>query len=204
MRILIIIVIALAALVWYRGTHNTVVTRSGGVDGDINVFADPVQNNLSGLRKVKFGQGHLELLAEFDVAARVLDKNNYHVGKEASVAPLDLTLGWKKMAVPAVYGPLNVRNSNRWYHYSWKGAPPIPEREIIASSANMHIIPADKSVRAVMDAVKKGQIVRLRGYLVEYKEGDDRSWWRWRSSLSRTDTGDGSCEQFYVEHAEYR
>ena len=47
-----------------------------------------------------------------------------------------------------------------------------------------------------MLALDEGEIVRLSGFLVDAAgpEGD-----RWRSSLSRTDTGDQSCEVFYVE-----
>jgi hypothetical protein len=39
-------------------------------------------------------------------------------------------------------------------------------------------------------------MVSLSGYLVEINGANN---WRWRSSLSRTDTGQGACEVFYVE-----
>jgi hypothetical protein len=44
-----------------------------------------------------------------------------------------------------------------------------------------------------------GQIVHLEGDLVR---ADGKDGWHWVSSLSRTDTGDGSCEVVWVEHAE--
>jgi hypothetical protein len=47
--------------------------------------------------------------------------------------------------------------------------------------------------------VRPGQVVRLRGYLVAVTADDG---WQWRSSLSRTDTGSGACELFWVEWAE--
>jgi hypothetical protein len=44
-------------------------------------------------------------------------------------------------------------------------------------------------------SVAGGDIIELRGYLVEVTAPDG---WHWRSSLSRTDSGDGACELMWV------
>jgi hypothetical protein len=49
--------------------------------------------------------------------------------------------------------------------------------------------------------VKPGNIVRLRGQLVSVLGPDN---FTWSSSLTRTDTGNGACELFYVESIERR
>ncbi|NOY05236.1 MAG: hypothetical protein GXO82_01150 [Chlorobi bacterium] len=60
----------------------------------------------------------------------------------------------------------------------------------------MHIIPASEKVESRLDDVYRGSIVTLSGYLVKVTaEGD----WRWKSSLTRNDVGDGACELFWVE-----
>ena len=47
-------------------------------------------------------------------------------------------------------------------------------------------------------SVRPGQILELHGQLIR---ADGSDGWHWVSSLSRTDTGDGSCEVVWVESA---
>lgn len=164
------------------------------------VKSAPKQKNLSGLSSKPFSIGHVKLLAEYDVTARVLGKKYYNDGKQASIAPLDLALGWQQMAEPAVYNRLNITNSNRWYNYRWSGAPPLVPSAIVKMSANTHIIPANAQVKKALKGVRKGDIVTLKGYLVHYREDVGNRWWEWKSSLTRSDSGDGACELMYVEH----
>jgi hypothetical protein len=63
----------------------------------------------------------------------------------------------------------------------------------------MHMIPANSQVEDALDAVHKGHVVRLKGYLVNVGAGDG---WHWNSSLKRTDSGSGACEIIWVEEAE--
>jgi hypothetical protein len=72
----------------------------------------------------------------------------------------------------------------------------LPAETIYAHSANMHILPANAEVENLLEQICSGDIVTLRGYLVAVQAGDA---WHWRSSMSRTDRGDGSCELVWVE-----
>lgn len=164
----------------------------------VNALAqEPVQTPS---QAVPFAVGEYELrpVADFSVRARILGRENYRVGREADLSPLDLALGWKRMADPAVYQALNITQGGRWYRYSWKDQPPIPVREIIESSANMHMIPASAAVRRALDRAREGRTIELVGKLVEVRHP---SGWRWNSSLSRSDSGAGACELVYVESA---
>jgi len=144
-------------------------------------------------------EGHqIRPLAQFAVRARVLGREDYRMDKEADLSPIDLALGWKQMANPAVYGPLNITQGGRWYRYSWKDQPPIPLQEIIESSANMHMIPASPAVGRALEKAQEGRYIRLTGKLVNVQHA---SGWRWSSSLSRVDSGAGACELVYVESA---
>lgn len=60
----------------------------------------------------------------------------------------------------------------------------------------MHLIPADAGVRAMLDRVRPGEVVRIEGFLVDASRPDG---WHWNSSLTREDTGNGACELVYVE-----
>ena len=137
----------------------------------------------------------LQPLAGFSLHARVLGSEPYRLDREARFAPLDLALGWGRMADDDVLARLQIRQGGRWYRYSWRGEPPIPRGEIARSSANMHMIPADDTVAAALQAVSKDDRVRIEGWLVEVQADDG---WRWRSSLTRDDEGQGACEVVYV------
>lgn len=127
---------------------------------------------------------------------RVLSRENYNFGRESEISPVDFALGWDKMADPEVYKQLSIRQSNRWYHWRYENAPPIPVREIEMQSANTHLIPASKQIAKQLKQIDRDDLIYLKGQLVEVKSSDG---WTWRSSLSREDTGGGACELMLVE-----
>jgi len=47
-----------------------------------------------------------------------------------------------------------------------------------------------------MKKLKKDDLVYLKGSLIEIQAKDG---WRWKSSLSREDTGNGACELMRVD-----
>lgn len=139
-----------------------------------------------------------EALAEFEIDARVLSVKEYG-GEEGALSPMDLALGWGPMSDETVLGAMTIRQGGRWYTYQWKDRPPISPGDIIRSSANMHMVPASAAVREELEAVKPGDVVRLRGALVAVRGANG---YRWRSSTSRSDTGAGACEIVWVEQVE--
>ena len=60
----------------------------------------------------------------------------------------------------------------------------------------MHLIPANDSVARDIANVQEGEIIEISGSLVEITTNDG---WRWKSSLTRNDTGAGACEVILVE-----
>lgn len=135
-------------------------------------------------------------LAGFSIEARVLGREDYRFDAESAFSPTDLALGWGGMADPQVYGKLRISQSGRWYRYQWGAeGPPLPPAEIVRSSANMHLVPADEKVAQALARVRPDQTVRIQGWLVEARRDDG---WGWRSSLTREDSGAGACELIYV------
>ena len=141
----------------------------------------------------------LRPLQAFAIKARVLSVEHYRAGREADLSPVDIAFGWGRMSDPSITDKLSISQSGRWYSWRYNGTPPLPPREIETSSANMHLVPADQEVARSLRAVDKGRIVSLRGYLVEARGKDG---WSWRSSLTREDTGSGSCEVIFVQSIE--
>ena len=134
--------------------------------------------------------------ADFAVEARVLSRMDYTFDAGAALAPFDFALGWGRMSDSAVIEQLDIGQSARFYHYRWRDQPPIPAREIVRSSANMHLIPADDAVASALDRVRVGSVVRLQGHLVDARRADG---WRWQTSLTREDSGGGACELMLVD-----
>lgn len=134
--------------------------------------------------------------ASFEIRARVLSKEPYYLNRAADLAPIDLALGWSVMSDSAVLEHIDISQSARWYRTQYELPPPVPDQQIISNSSNMHMIPARKDIERSLKKLREGDIVLIRGFLVDV---DHDSGWHWRSSMSRTDTGDGACELVYVE-----
>ena len=134
-------------------------------------------------------------LEKFDFEARVLHTEHYSMDREAQLAPVDLALGWGPMDDSAVLDKVTITQSNRFYYWHVDEFP-IPRRDIEIHSANMHMVPASADVERTLKSIRPGQHVAFSGYLIEARAPDG---WRWRSSLTREDTGAGACELVWVE-----
>ncbi|MFP5325726.1 MAG: hypothetical protein ACLGH2_13915 [Gammaproteobacteria bacterium] len=159
----------------------------------VTVAAEPRQNDAASAEFVHKGYT-IAPLQTFDIEARVLGVKSYRTGREADLSPVDLALGWGRMSDSAVLEQVSISQGNRFYFWRVKEFP-IPREEIERSSANMHMIPADSGIERRLDQVREGQRVRIQGWLVEARGHDG---WRWRSSLTRNDTGAGACEVIFV------
>jgi hypothetical protein len=126
----------------------------------------------------------------------VLSRENYHLGDEAELSPVDLALGWGVMSDQAVLDRIDITQGGRWYFTRYEYPAPISDAQIIRNSGNVHVVPANEWVRDRLGDVRVGDLLQARGYLVDVDRDDG---FYWRTSLRRDDTGGGSCEIFYVE-----
>lgn len=185
--------IALIALhqAWQWQTHRPIARANG-----VLVAGAPKQAGIAKAQTIVVGEFTLTPLASFELDARVLLVSRYRWDTESALAPYDLGVGWQRMSDTAVIEQLGLAQSARFLTWRWRDAPPIPEAEITRSAANIHVIPANSIVARQIAALRPGQLIAVRGRLVEAVRGDG---WRWRSSLSRDDGGSGACELMYVE-----
>ena len=166
------------------------------------VTALPLQQNLPPMQAMLRKDGfRITPLARFNLSARVLAYRTYCCGGEDRLAPVDIAFGWGRMTGDKVLSALDITQGGRFYHYRWRGEPPIPPYEIASSSANMHLIPASAPIEKKLRDVRVGQTVTLAGFLVRAE--NDRGF-VWMSSLSREDTGNGACELIWVTDVEVR
>jgi hypothetical protein len=159
----------------------------------------PIQKDLSGGPVFQVNGHTLTGLAEFSVGARVILAEHYSSDRESQLSPVDLALAWGPMNDARVLNAISFSQSGRFYRWHYQGEPPIPHREIELNSANMHMIPSSDDIARRLKAVKSGDMVQIRGYLVQATAKDG---WTWRSSLTREDTGAGACELIFVQDLE--
>lgn len=159
------------------------------------VSEEPVQRQVA---SSSFHQKHgyrIELLASFDLRGRVIGAERYRFDRGAALSPVDLALGWGPMSDSEVLKQFSFSQGGRFYSW-WTKSFPIPRAVIESHSANMHMIPATDDIERRLKSIRAGNLVHIKGYLVEVT-GEDG--FRWKSSLTRSDTGGGACELIWVE-----
>jgi hypothetical protein len=142
------------------------------------------------------GAFQLKPLAHFALDARVLHRKVYRWDRQAALVPVDLALGWGSMSDQRVLDRITITQSMRFYWFEYKMPPPISEEEIISHSTNVHVIPATPAIASQCKSLRTGALVHLSGDLVE---ATAPNYGTWRSSLSRTDAGNGACELMWVK-----
>ncbi len=160
----------------------------------------PLQEPLKEAAPFAFEGYRITPLARFTATARVLGTERYRFDRGADLVPVDLALGWGAMSDSRHLAGIDISQGNRFYFWRAK-TPPLPPEEIARHSANMHLIPRDGAMRKRLLGVRPGELVSFEGQLVEVAAPDG---WRWRSSLSREDTGNGACELVWMERFEVR
>lgn len=164
-------------------------------------IADPVQGNLGAAETVliKGDQGDvaLSLLARYSIEAVVKSKN-HQSDYAAQISKYDLALAWGTLNDPVIDSHINYGQSGRFYFYHWSPGITVSPDYIASHSANVHLIHSSSYVLKDIKGIDENDHIRLEGFLVNanFKDG------AWKTSLTRNDTGNGSCEILYVTEVE--
>jgi hypothetical protein len=177
-------------------------TQTGVEFDKIDTSHDPVQSPYKSeepiVVEMKNGIFHLTPLAEYKVSGMVVSKKSYSDDWDGKISPLDLAIAWGKLAEPECGRSMTFWHAHRWYNYKWKEGSPLDASYVITHSGNNHIIPATENIYRGIKTIKKKDKVVLEGFLVNLKGTYEGRTVTWNTSLSRKDTGGGSCELFYV------
>jgi len=160
---------------------------------------DPVQKEISNKTKGWSHKGYLiKPQAEYEITARVLLLEKFSSGREAELAPEDLSLGWGEMSNSGYLSQISLAHVDRYYQWEIKGE--VPDKDtVIQHSANTHFIPATDAIASMLKAVRVHDLIHAHGFLVTVEAPDG---WNWSSSLVRSDTGTGACELFWCDKLE--
>ncbi|MDX2108971.1 MAG: hypothetical protein SFY80_01890 [Verrucomicrobiota bacterium] len=152
-------------------------------------------------RPFTMGKYTVTPLARYQFVGVILSAESYS-DDGSDISPIDWAMAWGRCAKPAVWKKIDITQQARFYLWSVEeeDLDVVPPLEIItASSANIHLIPA-ANVVPIIKRGHRGVVAELSGMLVKVTSADG---FIWASSLSRTDSGAGACELFYVETVKY-
>jgi hypothetical protein len=171
--------------------------------------AEPVQEDLAGAPpidlEVKGYRVRLLPRATYRITGYAVETSRQLLDEWDFVVPMDVALVWGPVADPEALAHLKFHLSRRYVSYWWDGDLPAAARAALATHvANNHLIPANDEVAAEIGRIRAGDLVTLRGRLVdlEIRDAEGRERWKARTSLSRSDVGSGACEQIWLESAE--
>ena len=174
-------------------------------------IGEPVQTETAGYASKDVGGYEVDIyyLYEYEIEALVVHTKRYMgFGLDDRLAPVDAALAWGSVA--ALNDTIDFHWKQARRRVSWRVSDYDDlaligdEDDVSAQCSNNHLIPADASVRRKVKRLKKGDHVKITGYLVnidaENKRGKIVTW---DSSTTRYDTGDGACEVIYVKDVQW-
>ena len=162
-----------------------------------SVYASVERNIAKGLPPVLKGQS-IEVLQPFKGDFRILGSKIYQDDAQAKFSPIDYAVSWGLFARPDIARSISVNQYDRYLNWKMDKLP-VPAQQAMQMVSNMHIIPANPDIAKQIQQVKRGDLVRLQGELVEIRDKD----LQWTSSLSASDIGDGACELFRVSSIQW-
>ena len=121
-----------------------------------------------------------------------------------AVAPLDLSLFIGSTAAEDNWQKINVSHEYRVliWQYDYADKPVVNMAEI----SNFHIIPANNNVRRGFDTLSPGDVIFIKGYLVDWHDMGKYKEYEYKTALTPGEIADfklggkvsGLCRQFYV------
>jgi len=162
---------------------------------------EPIQIKTTGEKNTIINgvETHLTYAAEYTIVGRVVTTHDYKYNSVyQSVLPRDVGIAWGWLSNREVDSKISWHTKHRYAGFyvaddAWlhsKGGV----NAIFHYASNNHLIPSDDTTTKLIKSIRKGDYVKIEGYLVSVK------WDRFSmgTSTSRTDRGDGACETIYV------
>ncbi len=146
----------------------------------------------------------INYLYEYELEGLVVHTKDYlGFGIDDKLSPKDLAIAWGTVAENNTKIDFHWNQANRYC--SWTPdentdyTPVGGFTGIGFQFSNNHILPANSDTWWKLKAVRRGDHVKIKGYLVNVDGSKvDGTSFQWHSSTTRTDTGAHACEVIYV------
>lgn len=210
-KVLIAILVGLAIIIAALCATPFVLAATVREFRTINDVPAPTQTKVEVGTATVSGSGwkaNMRYLASYEIQGLVVGLDDYNSGSLYDrAAPRDLSIAWGDMAAHS--------NLIVWLRGQREMSAEITKMsewiigkkydELVTQYSNNHLIPKDQKILAQIKNVKRGDYVKLKGYLVDLILRDTSEpsvYYELKSSLTRDDTGDNACEVMYVTDVE--
>lgn len=198
LTVLAILVLGVAYLLYREFTAPTVSSNPATL---LDLYPDPIQlpDTQSFLPPLEHrGAKYMfEPQASYSITGILVSKRQYSGTGINWLSPWDYALVWG--AAIHLLDKVRFKQVVRFCLFQTKGSDPVDPVFMGRHLSNNHLIPSTSNLRRALGRAKKGQIVKLEGYLVNVKTiRKARLEGTWNSSLVRTDDGNGACEIIYL------
>ncbi len=202
-----VIIIALLAIVlvgsgfYIYGSLSAPVSSPASTADPISITADPIQSAApdTTIPMIRKGKERYALLpqARYQLNGRVVSYKKYYYGYMHYLSPWDYATLWGNTEQYLPY--LKFNQVVRFCLFNTRHPEKVDIAYIQRHMANNHLIPASQNIRRALGKVKKSDLVRIDGFLVNVIGVDKKNRVsHWNSSTTREDTGNGACEIIYV------
>lgn len=160
---------------------------------------DPVQTTTQRppfTAQVEHQTHHVKPLYNYHIAGMVVScgfSKNMAEYRGDDLNIMDAGIIWGSNLDPAIYKKIAFDNDGVWLRAKTKDQA-VWERLDQERLSNNHLLCTDPELKKKIKAIKRGNVVSIRGSLVSYSGRG--------SSVNRTDRGDGACEIIWVDEVE--
>ena len=164
---------------------------------------DPIQEDTNGkiTKTIDNVDFDINYVAKYSISGLAVDVQKYFDFEYGKLSPVDVGISWGFL-VDENDRISWLSKGTRFLNFQTKDTTwyrSVGYDKINEHFSNNHLIPADKKIDKAIKNIKKGDFIKLEGYLVRAYWQDQRGYhYRWESSTSRQDQGDGACEIIYV------
>lgn len=172
----------------------------------IEDISEPIQISIDGgiKKDINGKQVNINYIASYVLCGKVVDIQKYYGDSlENELSPLDVGIAWGFLAEDSDEKVTWTSNGTRYLRWRTKDMDWYNkhggEKGISKYWSNNHLIPSDDNVEKLVKKIRKDDYVKIEGYLVKVSyDGPGGEWYRWNSSTTRDDIGNGACEVIYV------
>ena len=171
----------------------------GGIASNLDPSPEPVQTACSTegtiIMEINGNKYNIHPVAEYILTARVVSTKKY-TDVSGEIAPMDVGTAWGDIGTPQYDEYLTFNHGDRTLYTNYYPGCPLDYEYVKNHCSNNHIVASNSNISRAVESLKKDQVIRIEGYLVNIESHLNGKNYNWKTSLSRTDL---DCEYVYVK-----
>lgn len=138
----------------------------------ITAKVEPKISRIGWQEPLTFKGATIKPVKQINAEVRVIKKKRYYFDDFARYSPVDVLVGWKQLSDERNLDYLYFSLNNRNYQLNYT-KPPVELTLVAAQTDLWHLIPANAEVESQMDKLRNGNIIYLKGLLVNILNDTD-------------------------------